>query len=358
MVRDQTRTGTGQVGTPDSGAQNGRDRKTKARARRVRERLPRVGTDTQVLGDEHDETGAAKSQLRIVAGRFVRQPRAMGAAVVFVIVAVGCLILSETWKYKYNQITSDFARIQYKIGPDGKLVVAGSAGSPTGKHPFGVDQIGHDVLSQVVRGTLSDIKTALLVAVLVLVIGTALGSIAGYYRRWIDSLLMRATDIVLSVPLLVILIVLSNRWHSTWLVIALIIGLLAWTYLARLVRADFLSLREREFVEAARAIGATDRRIIVRHMLPNAIGPIIVNGTLTVAQAIVIEATLSFLGLGIQPPDVSLGYLIAAGQNYAQTQWWLFAFPAIFIVVLILSINFIGDGLREAFDPRKVRVRA
>lgn len=317
-----------------------------------------VGAEAPPVGDEHDHRGAPKGQLRLVAERFWRQPRAVGAAVVLVLITVGCLAISLFWKYKYYQLTRDYARIQYKMSPSGQLVVASSTGGPTLKHPFGVDQIGHDLMAQVARGTLSDIKTAVLVAVLALAIGTTLGSLAGYYRRWIDSVLMRVTDVFLAVPLLIILVVLSNRWHSSWLVIALIIGFLAWTYLARLIRADFLSLRERDFVEAARAIGATDRRIIVRHMLPNAIGPIIVNGTLTVANAIILESTLSFLGLGIQPPDVSLGYLVANGAEYATSEWWLFAFPAAFIVAVILCVNFIGDGLREAFDPRKVRVRA
>jgi peptide/nickel transport system permease protein len=333
------------------------DRKREARVRRGRQRLPVAGREGRPMGDERDETGEAKGQIRIVAGRFFRQPRAVAGLVVFAVMGFGALIVSAVWQYSFTQITGDFARIQYKMGANGKLTVASAVGGPTARHPFGVDQIGHDVLAQVMRGTLSDIKTAFVVAALALLIGTVLGSLAGFYGRWVDSVLMRTTDVFLAVPILIILVVLSNRWHSSWLVIAVIIGLLAWTYLARLIRADFLSLRERDFVEAARAIGASDVRIITRHMLPNAIGPIIVNGTLTVANAIVLESTLSFLGLGIQPPDVSLGYLVANGAEYATSQWWLFAFPAIFIVVLILCVNLIGDGLREAFDPRKVRVR-
>lgn len=333
-------------------------RRRDARSRRVLQRLPLAGGEGKDLGDQHDEQGRTKSQSRIVAGRFFHQPRAVVSLVVFAVVAIGSWIVGAVWKYKYTQITPDFARIQYKLGANGKLTVTGSVGGPSPKHPFGVDQVGHDLLAQVMRGTQSEIKTACLVAVLALAIGVTLGSVAGFYGKWVDSVLMRLTDIVLAVPLLIVLVVLSNRWHSSWLVVAIIIGVLAWTYLARLIRADFLSLREREFVEAARAIGAGDRRIIIRHMLPNAIGPIIVNTTLTVANAIILESTLSFLGLGIQPPDVSLGYLIANGEEYATSEWWLFAFPAIFIVVLVLSVNFIGDGLREAFDPRKVRVRA
>lgn len=335
-----------------------RQRKNEARLWRRRRRSPRVGVDTALMGDEHYDDGRAKPQWRIVGGRFFDQPRAVGSLIVFLVLAIGSWIVGALWKYSYKDITPYFARIQYKETSTGKLVPGQTVGGPTAAHPFGADQIGHDLMAQVMHGTQSDIKTAFVVAALALIIGTTLGSFAGYYGQWVDSLLMRITDIVLSVPLLIILVVLSSRWHSSWLVIAFIIGILAWTYLARLIRADFLSLRERDFIEAARAIGANDRRIIIRHMLPNAIGPIIVNTTLTVANAIILESTLSFLGLGIQPPDISLGNLIATGAPQAQYEWWLFAFPAAFIVVLVLSVNFIGDGLREAFDPRKVRVRA
>ena len=206
-----------------------------------------------------------------------------------------------------------------------------------------------------------DIQTALLVAVLSAAIGVTIGALAGFFRGWVDSILMRFVDLILSVPLLAVLIVLSNIWtqqSGSWVLIAVIVGVLSWTYMARLVRADFLSLRERDFVEASRALGATNSRIIVRHLMPNAVATIIVNSTLTVALAIVLESTLSFLGLGIQPPDVSLGLLVANAQDSATTQWWLFAFPAAFLVVLILSVFLIGDGLREAFDPKKIRVRA
>ena len=194
-----------------------------------------------------------------------------------------------------------------------------------------------------------------------MLIGVTVGAIAGFYRGWVDSLLMRFVDLVLVVPILAILILLSSKLakqSSNWLGLAIIIGLLSWTYVARLVRADFLSLRERDFVEASRALGATNRRIIVKHMLPNAIGPIIVNATLTVALSIILESTLSFLGLGVQPPNVSLGLLVDQGQDSATTEWWLFVFPVALLIILILSIFLIGDGLREAFDPKKSRVRA
>jgi peptide/nickel transport system permease protein len=209
-------------------------------------------------------------------------------------------------------------------------------------------------------GVEKDIEIALTVAAMATLIGVTVGAIAGFYRGFIDSLLMRFVDLVLVLPVLAVLIVLANKLSKesdNWLGLAIIIGLLSWTYVARLVRADFLSLRERDFVEASRALGATNKRIIVKHMLPNAVGPIIVNATLTVALSIIFESTLSFLGLGVQPPNVSLGLLVDQGQDSATTEWWLFVFPVAFLIILILSIFLIGDGLREAFDPKKSRVR-
>ncbi len=217
------------------------------------------------------------------------------------------------------------------------------------------------MFAQVMAGVEKDIEIALTVAAMATLIGVTVGAIAGFYRGWVDSLLMRFVDLVLVLPVLAVLILLSaklSKESDNWLGLAFIIGILSWTYVARLVRADFLSLRERDFVEASRALGATNRRIIVKHMLPNAVGPIIVNATLTVALSIVFESTLSFLGLGVQPPAVSLGLLVDQGQDSATTEWWLFVFPVAFLIVLILSIFLIGDGLREAFDPKKSRVRA
>ncbi|HUY30974.1 MAG TPA: ABC transporter permease [Acidimicrobiales bacterium] len=319
-----------------------------AAGRRLRRsRLPVAGGETHPLGDEHGMAGDARRQWQIVLGRFVRQPRAMISLGVFAVLGIGSVVAGFAWHYNYLTLTDQIATF--------------TSGGPTWQHPFGVDPIGHDVFAQVMQGTKEDIQVALLVAAVTTLIGTTIGALAGYFRGWVDPILMRFTDFILAVPLLAVLAVLANlasKQSGSWFWVAMIIGFLAWTYVARLVRADFLSLRERDFVEAARAIGASNRRIIVRHLLPNAIGPIIVNATLTVANAIILESTLSFLGLGIQPPNISLGTLVASGEGDATTFWWLFVFPAAFIIVLILCINFIGDGLREAFDPRRSRVRA
>jgi len=293
--------------------------------------------------DAHGLSGEAKSQLRIVMGRFFDQKLAIVGVCVFVGLGIAAVLVGHFWKYSYTDITND-------------LNVPPSWG-----HPFGTNSIGNDMFAQVMRGVEKDIQIALTVAAMATLIGVTVGAIAGFYRGWVDSLLMRFVDLVLVVPILAVLIVLANKLSkesNNWLGLAIIIGALSWTYVARLVRADFLVLRERDFVEAAKALGATNRRIIVKHMLPNAVGPIIVNATLTVALSIVLESTLSYLGLGVQPPDVSLGLLVSQGQDSATTEWWLFVLPVAFLVILILSIFLIGDGLREAFDPKKSRVRA
>jgi ABC-type dipeptide/oligopeptide/nickel transport system permease subunit len=295
------------------------------------------------MADEHGLGGQAKSQLRIVAGRFFQQRLAIFGLSMFVLLGIAAVVAGHFWTYNYTDITNNLND------------------PPSLTNPFGTNAIGNDMFSQVMRGVEKDIQIALLVAAMATLIGATIGAVAGFYRGWVDSLLMRLVDLVLVVPILAILIVLAHivsRQADNWFWLAIIIGSLSWTYVARLVRADFLTLRERDFVEAARALGATNRRIIVRHMLPNAIGPIIVNATLTVAGAIILESTLSYLGLGIQPPDVSLGLLVSQGQDSATTEWWLFVFPVAFLVILILSIFLIGDGIREAFDPKKSRVRA
>ena len=293
--------------------------------------------------DIYGLSGEAKGQFRIVAGRFAHQRLPMIGLGIFVLLTVGSILVGHFWQFSYTDITNNLND------------------PPSWTNPFGTNAIGNDMFAQVMAGVQKDIEIALTVAAIAVLIGVTIGAIAGFYRGWVDSLLMRFVDLVLVVPILAILILLSSKLakqSSNWLGLAVIIGLLSWTYVARLVRADFLSLRERDFVEASRALGATNRRIIVKHMLPNAIGPIIVNATLTVALSIILESTLSFLGLGVQPPNVSLGLLVSQGQDSATTEWWLFVFPVALLIILILSIFLIGDGLREAFDPKKSQVRA
>ncbi len=226
-----------------------------------------------------------------------------------------------------------------------------------GNHPFGQDEVGRDIFAVVMRGTQQSLMIMTIVGLIATFIGTVIGAISGYYRGWTDSVLMRFTDIIITIPVIVIGAVLGRRFGiSGAVVLAVILGLVLWTGLARLVRGEFLSLREREFVDAARVAGARDRRIIFRHILPNAIGVIIVNSTLLMAAAILIETGLSFLGYGVQAPDTSLGKIISENQVAFATRPWLFWWPGLFIIAIALCINFIGDGLRDAFDPRQRRM--
>ena len=302
--------------------------------------LPAASSD----GDnEFGMDGDGRGQFATSVKRFLHEPLAVTGLAIFIGLAVAALLTGWFWTYSYTAITNDLNA------------------PPSLTHPFGTNSIGGDMFAQVMHGTLQDIEIALLVAIIATVVGAAVGAIAGYYGGTTDTVLMRFVDLILVIPVLAILIVLAHivaKQASNWFLLAIIIGAVSWTYVARLVRADFLSLREREFIEASRALGATNRRIILRHMLPNAAGPIIVNATITVALSIVLESTLSYIGLGIQPPNVSLGLLVDQGQDSATTEWWLFVFPVVFLVILILSIFFIGDGLREALDPKKNRVRA
>jgi ABC-type dipeptide/oligopeptide/nickel transport system permease subunit len=226
------------------------------------------------------------------------------------------------------------------------------------QHYFGTDSIGRDYFSRVIWGIRTSMEVGVVVALLSSFFGMIVGAISGYYGGWVDNLLMRITDLVLTLPALAILLTAAallgsgNQWRTTFILAAFF-----WTGIARIVRGIFLSLREKEYVEAAKASGAGDLRIMFRHILPNTLGPIIVNGTLAVGTAIVTEAALSFLGFGIKPPTPSLGVLVSEAQANPQ-QWWLTVFPGLMIVLIVLFVNFVGDGLRDALDPQQRRIRA
>lgn len=285
----------------------------------------------------------ARGQWASVLHRFVRNVQAMTGLITFVLLLIVSFVYTSLHASAYSSIS-------FTVNSP-----------PSSSHLFGTNSIGIDMLAQILKGVLADVQVAVMVAIMAVVIGTLIGSLSGFYGGKIDNTLMRFVDLILVIPVLVVLVLLAHlvaQKANNWFWLAIIIGSLSWTYIARLVRAEFLSLRERDFVEASRALGASDWRIITRHLIPNAIGPIIVNATITIAGAIVLESTLSYLGLGIQPPNVSLGLLIEQGQNSATTEYWLFVYPAAFLLLLIVSVFFIGDGLRSALDPRQGRVRS
>jgi ABC-type dipeptide/oligopeptide/nickel transport system permease subunit len=303
-----------------------------------------LGINAPALAYEAGLELKARSQWAYVRRRFLRHRLAMGSFVVLVALILASVFASRLTSYSYTEI--DFKNILK--GP-----------TTHDRHIFGTDFLGRDYFTRVLYGIRTSIRVALIVALLSTGLGTSIGALAGYFGGWIDNLLMRFTDLVLTLPLLAVLLVAANKFGGgNQYRVAIILALLFWTGIARVVRGVFLSLREKEYVEAAKAAGAGDVRIMLRHMLPNALGPIIVNMTLTVAGAILIEAALSFLGFGIKPPTPALGQLISDGQNEMQTSWWLVVFPGAAIMVLVLCINFIGDGLRDALDPTQRRIRA
>lgn len=232
----------------------------------------------------------------------------------------------------------------------------GGNGIGLGNHPFGQDDIGRDFFALVMKGTQRSLTVMIIIGVIGATIGTVVGSIAGFYRGKIDAILMRFTDFIITIPAIIIGSVVGFHFGNLGAAfLAFYLGLFAWTGLSRLVRGEFLSLREREFVDAARVAGASNRRIIFKHILPNAVGIIIVSVTLLMAGAILLETALSYIGFGVIEPDVSLGLLISKYQDSFTTRPWLFWYPGLFIISIALSINFIGDGLRDAFDPRQRR---
>jgi len=226
-----------------------------------------------------------------------------------------------------------------------------------GPHPFGQDNIGRDGFARVMRGTQQSLTIMAIIGVLATFIGVVLGALSGFFRGHVDNIIMRFTDMVITIPTIVMGAILGV-WvgGASPVLLALALSFMVWTGMARLVRAQFLALREQEFVDAARVAGASNFRIMFKHILPNAVGIIIVNATLLMASAILLETALSFLGFGITAPDVSLGQIINEYQDAFNTRPWLFWWPGLFIVTIALCVNFIGDGLRDAFDPRQRRI--
>jgi peptide/nickel transport system permease protein len=290
----------------------------------------------------------ARKQWQIIVRRFVRHRVAVAGMIIFVVLLIFAFIGGALWKHDHADLS--FGRYE----------------APTADHPFGTDRLGGDMVAQTIRGLQFSLRIAIIVAVVSTIIGVTLGALAGYKKGWLDNLIMRLVDLILVIPGVLIVAVLARSSFTTlpgqsssnWHVVAIFLSLVLWLQTARIVRGMVLSLREKEFVEAATAMGASTWRIVFRHILPNTVDVVIVNATLAVALAVLNEAALSFIGLGVKPPDTSLGLMIQQNQNELTLHPWLFFIPFTFIVLISLSINFMGDGLRDAFDPRQRRVRA
>jgi peptide/nickel transport system permease protein len=288
--------------------------------------------------------------------RFRRHKLAMGGVAVLLLMVLAAAFAGQLSPFDPNAIDNGTTAIPHWNGTP--LPPCFQDKALCWGHSLGTDDIGRDLLSRLLFGARISLTVGLFAVLMEVLIGTFLGAIAGYYGGWVDYALMRVTDVFLSIPLLPLLLVLtaivaatSSKAALSFEVIIIIIGSLSWPPVARLVRASFLTLREREFAEAARAVGNNDGRIIFRHLLPNAVAPIVVQATLDVAGVIILESTLSYLGMGIQPPTASWGNMLATAQSNLQVAWWAAVFPGLAILVTVLSINYIGDGLRDALDP-------
>jgi peptide/nickel transport system permease protein len=295
------------------------------------------------------------SRRRLVARRFFRHRLAVAALIVLLLIAGLAAFASTVSPYDYNPVLTS------------EVLDQGSE-QPSWDHLFGTDKLGRDQFTRVLFATQKSLLVGLGVALLSVLFGVLIGALAGYFGGWIDQGLMRFTDLWFVVPDLAILLILAKNPDPSFFGLfdlppatevtgmIFVIALLGWMPMARIVRGEFLSLREREYVDAARAAGASAPRIILRHLLPNAIGPIVVFATLEVGLAILTEATLSFLGAGIQLPDVSLGNLISDAEGTVGTDLsYLIIFPGLVLFLIVLCVNFVGDGLRDALDPKAVR---
>ncbi len=297
------------------------------------------------IDEKHGKMKPPETMASLVWRRFRRHPGAVAGAIILSI-----LIITVVFAFlsPYDPEKSDIAD-KYQ--------------SPSWVHPFGTDGLGRDMLTRVLYGGQVSLTVGFMVVGIVLIIGVPVGCIAGYFGGWIDSVLSKVIDATLSLPSLMFMILLTAILReidlpivrsNNKLTIALVLGVLSWPTVARLVRAVFLTFREMEYVTAAKALGSSDLRIIINEILPNGLGPIIVESTLELGYAIMEESTLSYLGFGIMPPTPSWGNLLNNAQEHLSQYPWLAIFPGLMIFLTIISVNFIGDGLRDALDPYKV----
>jgi len=287
------------------------------------------GIRAQTIQQSQDRTQAA-----LIWSQLKKHKLAIVSFWIFVLITALCMAAPLVAPYEFDAIDLGSIRLP-----------------PSIRHWMGTDDLGRDLFTRVLYGGRISILIGILSAVLGAVLGSMIGAVAGFYGRWADNLLMRFTDTAYSIPTLPLLIVLSAYSQAAVTSMVLIIGFLSWMATARVVRSQVLSIKEMEYIEAARSMGASNVRIILRHILPNAAGPIIVGVTLGVGNAIIIESSLSFLGLGVQPPVPTWGNMLMDAQATMATKPWLTIFPGLAILLIVLAVNFIGDGLQDAIDP-------
>jgi len=308
--------------------------------------------DTPIFGGESTDQVLTPRQL--IWRRFRKHRMALlgtiGFGILLLFIIIGSIFVTEE--------QANVVDLQARLSP------------PSALHWMGTDSTGRDIFARIIHGGQISLVVGILSVLLSVTLGTVIGGVAAYYGGWVDSLLMRFTEAMLSIPSLFLLIVLGKflgrdiqtitifgrDFSGSVGIVIFVIGLTSWMFLARIVRANVLSLREMDFISVSKSLGASDIRIFFRHLVPNTMGAIIVSTTLGLAGAILLEAYVSFLGLGIQPPTASWGNMLTAAQTFIQKgSWWMWVFPSIFIVATILCINLVGDGLRDAFDPRSTR---
>ncbi|MDO4719088.1 MAG: ABC transporter permease [Peptostreptococcaceae bacterium] len=283
------------------------------------------------------ESGKALSFKRLAWIKLKKNKLALFGIVVLVILILVSIFAPLIAPYKYHEID-----------------LYGMEAPPSSKHLLGTDDLGRDVLSRLIYGGRVSICVGVLASISQIIIGTLAGSVAGYFGGKIDALIMRITDIIMCFPFFIVAIVMASFMGPSMKNIIIIIAAIYWTHVARIVRAEVLALKKREFIEAARAFGLTDRQIIISHIIPNVLSPVTVYATLAIANGILTEASLSFLGLGVKPEVPSWGNMLSAAQSMRalQSQWWLWMPPGLLVLLTVLSINFFGDGLRDALDPK------
>lgn len=279
-----------------------------------------------------------RSQGRIIFDRFIKHRAAIIGGIFLILMFALCFLGPLFWKYDPDLIPNDAVTARFT--------------GPTITHPFGTDWVGRDELARAMTGGKVSLLVALVSTTGAILLGILIGSFAGFYGGLVDNLLMRFTDVFLAVPLYLLLFVLSATFSDgSILSVVILIAIFTWTYAARLVRGEFLAHRDREYVLAARTIGAKNLSLMFRHILPNTAGPIIVNATLLIGGNIILESVLSYFGFGIHAPNASWGNMVADGQGYFDRAAWLVFFPAMLIFLTVLSFNVVGDGLRDALDP-------